>query len=80
MLKVKVISLPYIFSGFVCFVLCLAKISGERLQDHWSSGFLFYSPYSCFGLNLRDMVKPHMYCQMQNKLSSTRGSPLGSMG
>ena len=26
------------FPGFVCFVLYLAKISGERLQDHWSSG------------------------------------------
>ena len=26
------------FPGFVCFVLHLAKISGERLQDHWSSG------------------------------------------
>ena len=38
-LKVKVISLPY-FPGFVCFVLYLDKISGERLQDHWSSGFL----------------------------------------
>ena len=24
--------------GFVCFVLYKAKISGERLQDHWSSG------------------------------------------
>ena len=36
MLKVKVISLPYIFQ--VLYVLCLAKISGERLQDHWSSG------------------------------------------
>ena len=24
---------------FPCFVLYLAKISGERLQDHWSSGF-----------------------------------------
>ena len=24
--------------GFVCYVLYLAKISGERLQDHWSSG------------------------------------------
>ena len=23
---------------------------------------------------------PHMYCEMQNKLSNTRGSPLGSMG
>ena len=27
------------FPGFVCFVLYSAKISGERLQDHWSSGF-----------------------------------------
>ena len=26
------------FPGFVCFVLYQAKISGERLQDHWSSG------------------------------------------
>ena len=30
------------FPGFVCFVLYLAKISGERLQDHWSSGLLFW--------------------------------------
>ena len=29
------------FPGFVCFLLYLAKISGERLQDHWSSGFRF---------------------------------------
>ena len=29
------------FPGFVCFVLYLAKIAGERLQDHWSSGILF---------------------------------------
>ena len=27
------------FPGFVCFVLYLDKISGERLQDHWSSCF-----------------------------------------
>ena len=27
------------FPGFVCFVLYLDKISGERLQDLWSSGF-----------------------------------------
>ena len=26
------------FPDFVCFVLYWAKISGERLQDHWSSG------------------------------------------
>ena len=30
------------FPGFVCFLLYKAKISGERLQDHWSSG-LFLS-------------------------------------
>ena len=29
------------FPGFVCFVLYLDKISGERLQDHWSSGLDF---------------------------------------
>ena len=28
------------FPGFVCFVLYKATISGERLQDHWSSGFV----------------------------------------
>ena len=28
------------FPGFVCFVLYKTKISGERLQDHWSSGFV----------------------------------------
>ena len=27
------------FPGFVCFVLNKAKISGEGLQDHWSSGY-----------------------------------------
>ena len=30
------------FPGFVCFVLYWAKISGERLQDHWSSGLFIY--------------------------------------
>ena len=29
------------FPGFVCFVLYYVKISGERLQDQWSSGFKF---------------------------------------
>ena len=28
------------FRGFVCFVLYYVKISGERLQDHWSSGLI----------------------------------------
>ena len=39
--------------------------------------FLSFSPYSCFGLNLRHMAMPHMCCEMQNKLSKTRVSPLG---
>ena len=30
------------FPGFVCFVLLQAKISGERLHDHWSSGIYFF--------------------------------------
>ena len=29
------------FPGFVCFVLYYAKISGERLQNHWSSDFIW---------------------------------------
>ena len=35
------------FPGFVCFVLYLAKISGERLQDHWSSGLYVYYQIFC---------------------------------
>ena len=33
------------FPGFVSFVLYKATISGERLQDHWSSGFLYMSKH-----------------------------------
>ena len=35
--------LYHIFPGFVYFVLYLAKISVERLQDHWSSGLAHLS-------------------------------------
>ena len=35
------------FPGFVCFVLYEAKISGERLQDHWSSGIERPAALSC---------------------------------
>ena len=35
------------FSGFVCFVLYKAMISGEHLQDHWSSGF-YLGTLGCF--------------------------------
>ena len=39
------------FPGFVCFVLYSAKISGERLQDHWSSSlFCFVGAASSFDL------------------------------
>ena len=33
------------FPGFVCFALYWAKISGERLQEYWSSGLFFGSPF-----------------------------------
>ena len=48
---VKVISLPYIFQ--VLYVLCFTwprHIAGERLQDHWSSGYSM--PPSLYWLNL----------------------------
>ena len=41
------------FPGFVCFVLYLAKISGERLQDHWSSGSYFCSKHKLLVLYTR---------------------------
>ena len=41
------------FPGFVCFVLYLDKISGERLQDYWSSGVLIISH---FGFNDRVLL------------------------
>ena len=41
------------FPGFVCFVLYLAKISGERLQDHWSSGFFIFAKNIVAAVELR---------------------------
>ena len=38
------------FPGFVCFVLYKATISGERLQDHWSSGLLNYCKLNIFNI------------------------------
>ena len=47
------------FPGFVCFVLYLAKISGERLQDHWSSGLLMcYFPPENASVSLMDHNMP----------------------
>ena len=39
------------FPGFVCFVLYLAKISGERLQDHWSSGLNIHIYFHIYKAN-----------------------------
>ena len=39
------------FPGFVCFVLYKAKISGERLQDHWSSGCV-YTVCNCICISI----------------------------
>ena len=56
-LKVKVISLQcmVLSCGFVCFVLYYAKISGEHLQDHWSSGlFILSKSLDLVGCNARE--------------------------
>ena len=41
------------FHGFVCFVLYLDKISGERLQDHWSSGYNLRIPLNSNEITLK---------------------------
>ena len=54
------------FPGFVCFVLYLDKISGERLQDRWSSGWTELRPLinvkiwcllNVLGLNGQNLTK-----------------------
>ena len=43
--------LSHFYPGFVCFVLILTQMSGERLQDHWSCGstsfFLLFFKKTC---------------------------------
>ena len=51
------------FPGFVCFVLYLDKISGERLQDHWSSGFSYARSRFSYDAAMR---KP-TFCICENK-------------
>ena len=50
------------FPGFVCFVLYKATISGERLQDHWSSGFVLFSFYNYFYVNTVFHLKDFLNC------------------
>ena len=49
------------FPGCVCFVLYWAKISGERLQDHWSSGlyiiFLKVNTLICVYVHYRTILR-----------------------
>ena len=42
------------FPGFVCFMLYLDKISGERLQDHWSSGSISHSKVLIMEISVKD--------------------------
>ena len=58
------------FPGFVCFVLYLAKISGERLQDHWSSGFLSYLKFISAAPQL-NYAYDNPVCTEAKKLNST---------
>ena len=44
------------FPGFVWLVLYLDKISGERLQDHWSSGYIILCILST-GWCVREMAR-----------------------
>ena len=56
------------FPGFVCFVLYKAKISGERLQDHWSSGFKHFDP--------RGLSAPSIYTCLLLFLTVTSWVPM----
>ena len=52
------------------------------VEKRASEGIFYHLLFSLFmfGLNLSYMMMAHLYCEMQNKLSNTRGLPLGSMG
>ena len=45
------------FPGLVCFVLYWAKISGERLHDHWSSGYFFRNKSDISILNFTVIIQ-----------------------
>ena len=70
------------FPSFVCFVLYLDKISGERLQDHWSSGSKFYRRHyeliSKFNVGLKSLLhqglsEPEFYGDLVYKFKKIRG-------
>ena len=43
--------------GFVCFVLYKTTISGERLQDHWSSGSEIIAASDLNGSRSRHLIE-----------------------
>ena len=51
------------FPGFVCFVLYYAKISGERLQDHWSSGSKIIAASDLKVSRSRHLIKYMKVCE-----------------
>ena len=51
------------FPGFVCFVLYLDKISGERLQDHWSSGSVTIAASDLKGSRSRHLIEFMKVCE-----------------
>ena len=70
------------FPGFVCFVLYKATISGERLQDHWSSGSKFYHRHyemiSKFDVGLKSLLhqclsEPEFYGDLVYKFKKIYG-------
>ena len=67
------------FPGLACFVLYLDKISGERLQDHWSSGCIFLWPlcsdiiffidHYCAGVSNKHCLLPFfIYINLKSEL------------
>ena len=61
----------------------MAVIKQHAIVEKRASEGIFYHllfTLFMFGLNLRHMMMVHLYCEMQNKLSNNKGSPLGSMG
>ena len=57
------------FPAFVCFVLYWDKISGEPLQDHWSSG------YYMLGANLGSLLHGDVV-PIYNRSGSSSGLPV----
>ena len=51
------------FPGFVYLVLYKAKISGERLQDHWSSGSEFIAACDLKADRCRQLIDLMKVCE-----------------